>query len=612
MTENEENLILKKICCTNDLDTLLLYLTEVIEESGFSYYRIDLIDSKKENLIIKKIKFSEEHENTTKSVIGGKIPLNSQEEIMVLCYHKDDMIEINPDNLKKFGNTTLNRFNYFKIKYAYCIPLSKNNLKIGSLAIFSLNLPFDTNNMTLLKEKISLFIEPLNNFLAYQFLITEGKENKNLLEKIGKVFEVAETINSLTSIERIYEVIISELLKLFHFHCGIIYLKKGNLLKVEYFHLIDESYRFRMNKYLDLLDDHAGYNLESKESTFAIWAYINNTSNFFHDISGHISSEKYTKQIEVMNVKTYFCLPIRIKNRPIGALSLFTMDSTLPEKEIDIKTIDALCNLLGTSIRNSEIYSELEEKNRIISEDLGLAKRIQQNVIFSEHTKIKELDFYFKYKPQSEIGGDIYDISIIKEKYIRIFLSDATGHGIQAALTTMIISNEYQKLKMLYQTPDSLMTALNNSFLERYYNLTVFFTCIVLDIDLENKRIVFSSAGHPDQYLICFNGIKRIKTIGNMIGVFKNAEYVSSTIDISINDKILLFTDGLYEVFNTKGQEFGETCLYSLVNNAKQADIHNLSEYLVEEISRFAEKKNFEDDLTIIGIEFNKGILSKA
>ncbi|PKL11423.1 MAG: hypothetical protein CVV50_05730, partial [Spirochaetae bacterium HGW-Spirochaetae-6] len=78
----------------------------------------------------------------------------------------------------------------------------------------------------------------------------------------------------------------------------------------------------------------------------------------------------------------------------------------------------------------------LKNAQKIIDDDLQMASRIQKNIISYEYEHYEDLDIFVKYLPQMEVGGDIYDINKLGDGKYRIFLADATGHGVQAALTT--------------------------------------------------------------------------------------------------------------------------------------------------------------------------------
>ena len=92
-------------------------------------------------------------------------------------------------------------------------------------------------------------------------------------------------------------------------------------------------------------------------------------------------------------------------------------------------------------------YAELQRKDVIISDDLRKAREIQQSVIAFNAKDLEGIDIGVHFRPMIEVGGDIFDIYRRGEGQYRLFLADATGHGVQAALVTMLIKGEYDKIK---------------------------------------------------------------------------------------------------------------------------------------------------------------------
>ena len=105
--------------------------------------------------------------------------------------------------------------------------------------------------------------------------------------------------------------------------------------------------------------------------------------------------------------------------------------------------------------KNHEINETLDNLKR----DISVAKKIQRSLMNKNFTDFKNLIFEVSYIPLDEVGGDIYDISEINNKYTRIFLADATGHGVQAALITMAIKGEYESFKHSISSPKKFFCA---------------------------------------------------------------------------------------------------------------------------------------------------------
>ena len=111
--------------------------------------------------------------------------------------------------------------------------------------------------------------------------------------------------------------------------------------------------------------------------------------------------------------------------------------------------------------RLSETLHALEQRERLITNDLEQAQRFQQ-LILPRAPVSDRLRFSVFYRPAELVGGDVYDIYERQPGCFRVFLADATGHGVQAALRTMLLKAEYDRLKD-GSTPEQTLVALNAS-----------------------------------------------------------------------------------------------------------------------------------------------------
>lgn len=314
--------------------------------------------------------------------------------------------------------------------------------------------------------------------------------------------------------------------------------------------------------------------------------------------------------------------PLMIQNSIVG---VFYMDSSYLSSSldaIDIDTVEIFSSQIALAIESGVLYEQLEREfknktrelnltnerlNNIIREiksDMRLAKKIQTKLLPENHIQFKGVDCAIEYAPMFEIGGDIYDIFQIRDGLIRVFLADATGHGIQAALMTTLIKGEFDKVKKLYSSPAEILRILNRNFLDSFRSLNVFFSCIICDINLNLREIVYSSGGHPEQVLLSSSGMRLLPKNGTVIGIRDNAQFKDDRISFKVGSKLILFTDGLFEQFDAEMQMFGEERLYGILEEMKEKSVNAIREKCFSELKDFLEFKNkFHDDITFIGIQ---------
>ncbi|PJZ28499.1 ammonium transporter [Leptospira kmetyi] len=259
------------------------------------------------------------------------------------------------------------------------------------------------------------------------------------------------------------------------------------------------------------------------------------------------------------------------------------------------------------NIREKEILAkELEDNLNLIQSDLSTAKKIQSGIISHKDRTLGELEVIVRYLPLSEVGGDFFDIMELKPGLTRVFLADATGHGVQAALITMAIKAIYESLKRGIYSVTEILYHLNNEFLHTFKNLNQFFTCIVLDIDTNSGNVRYASAGHIPQYLIGEEGIQKLEKTGRIVGAISKTQYTSKDVKITPNSKLVLFTDGLVEQWNVDKEEFGEERVENLIHSLNTQSIRDGIDSLLSEQEKFLSGVSKQDDISVIGINWKR------
>ena len=157
--------------------------------------------------------------------------------------------------------------------------------------------------------------------------------------------------------------------------------------------------------------------------------------------------------------------------------------------------------------------------------------------------------------------------------------------------------------------PAELLRTLNNLFTQKYNLLSHFFTCIIVDIDLNEHFILYSSAGHPHQFLTIdtTEPVNNLSNSGQIVGIGINIEYEQTRIQFKEYFRMFLYTDGLYEDYNANQNEndeiFNEKKLRDLFSNFKNLEVEDCIEQILHQSSIFRGKREIKDDTTILGIE---------
>ncbi|NCN09967.1 MAG: SpoIIE family protein phosphatase [Leptospira sp.] len=250
---------------------------------------------------------------------------------------------------------------------------------------------------------------------------------------------------------------------------------------------------------------------------------------------------------------------------------------------------------------------ELNEQIKSIESDVEMARQIQLNTLpKSAQWKEEKVDIATIYLPKDRVSGDIYDYFKIDEDRYRFFIADATGHGIQAGFLTMNIQTEYQRIKSQYTDPAQILRMLNNSVFNTFGNETVLYSCCLIDIDISQRYLVYSSAGHPSQYLLQEGEFIDLKSLSTLVGFRNDIVMKSKSLPLKDQFKLFLYSDGLTEASRGDHEEFGEKRYKQVILDNQNLSAVDLNVEIFKSVNTFIQDHYYEDDYTSIVVDFKK------
>jgi sigma-B regulation protein RsbU (phosphoserine phosphatase) len=262
---------------------------------------------------------------------------------------------------------------------------------------------------------------------------------------------------------------------------------------------------------------------------------------------------------------------------------------------------------------------ELRERNRQMEADFTMAREIQQVFLpqkyptfpHSASPEQSALRFHYRYLPAAAVGGDFFNIFAISDSIAAVFICDVMGHGMRAALVTAILRGLVEELLPLAMDPGKFLAEINRSLhaiLERTDQPTLA-TAFYMIADVEESELRFASAGHPSPIRVRRDAglAEPLKTYdprhGPALGLFEKSTYPVGRCPIAVNDLILLFTDGLYEVAGPADEEFGEERLLAAVRKRVQSPADQLFAQVLNTVQTFTSKQEFDDDVCLVALE---------
>ena len=257
---------------------------------------------------------------------------------------------------------------------------------------------------------------------------------------------------------------------------------------------------------------------------------------------------------------------------------------------------------LGTvvpRIMGQRLEQEERERERI-EQELSVARRIQQASLPEEVPTLEGWQISPYYKPAREVGGDFYDFHLLSEGRLGVVVGDATGKGVPAAL---VMSTTCGMLQLAARALDSSspgegLEQVNETLFARIPQ-NMFVTCFYAILDPNSGRFTYANAGHDLPYLWHGGEAEELRARGMPLGLMPGMSYEEKERVLEPRDNVLLYSDGLVEAHDPKGEMVGFTRLRTLV--AEQGEGDSLGDFCLEKLYTFVgEGWEQEDDITLL------------
>jgi serine phosphatase RsbU (regulator of sigma subunit) len=235
------------------------------------------------------------------------------------------------------------------------------------------------------------------------------------------------------------------------------------------------------------------------------------------------------------------------------------------------------------------------ERARVALEgELATARDIQRSILPTSMPEVQGLRFTARYAPASTVAGDLYDFLIVDDRRVGVLVADVAGHGIPAALIASMVKVVVSSHAELADDPGALLGELNAA-LRRDVRRN-FVTATYLWLDMNERRVSVSNAGHPAPLLFRGNEVQELGPTGVLLGRFA-AAYESHSPPLLGGDRIAAYTDGVVESRNARGEDFGESRLREILRSGGSADD------VIAAVERWRGANADHDDLTIVVID---------
>jgi phosphoserine phosphatase RsbU/P len=250
-------------------------------------------------------------------------------------------------------------------------------------------------------------------------------------------------------------------------------------------------------------------------------------------------------------------------------------------------------------------HHELTLRHSRLERELEMAARVQRSLLPSCFPESAGFQISSLYHPCDAIGGDYYDF-LKRDGRTVLLVSDVTGHGVQAALSSMLLKATFQQTGLCADDPATLFAELNGK-LARVLPGEVYAAASILWLDEGSSTVRLANAGLPYPFVLRCSPprLDEIPVAGIPLGMFDQVgidSYDVREIEMMPGDVLLVTSDGLAETQQENGELFGDQQLRLALNDFGGRNGREVISGLMERVRLFTGRKPPQDDLTMVAV----------
>jgi sigma-B regulation protein RsbU (phosphoserine phosphatase) len=265
-------------------------------------------------------------------------------------------------------------------------------------------------------------------------------------------------------------------------------------------------------------------------------------------------------------------------------------------------TLARAFNRMASDLREhmSELARTTADKESFLKE-LEIARRLQRRLLPDQPPSIPGYDIAADNMPAREVGGDFFDFIPMTEDRWGFVIADVSGKGITAAIF-MGLSRTIVRATMTRTLDISSSLQQANDLICRDSTSGMFVTLFYAVPIPEERKLRYVNAGHNPPLLLRKGSDEMVALRGKGIalGVKQNIRLEENVIDIGPGDTLVLYTDGVTEAVNEKGEAFGEERLNLAIRESRDATAREIILRIQDAVIAFAGTMHQFDDITLL------------
>ena len=272
-------------------------------------------------------------------------------------------------------------------------------------------------------------------------------------------------------------------------------------------------------------------------------------------------------------------------------------------REYVVVTVTDISEQKRVEAQLRESNALLEDRQNEIEAELAIAKRVQQSLA-PQRLVWKNLAVEAYYSPARSIGGDFGVVLPQRDEFLDVIVCDVSGHGVASALMANRIYSETLDALEQAGEPDTLLQRLHAFVLDRIPQEGFFFTMAAARFAKDGRRFTFAAGGQPPAILVSNGTVRRLESRTGILGCLADTAQPAPAeqLELAPGDRLILYTDGLIEVFNSSGDMLGVEGLEKLVRQSAARTLPEMKQAILDGVDAWTHGP-MTDDVSLVVIE---------
>lgn len=285
---------------------------------------------------------------------------------------------------------------------------------------------------------------------------------------------------------------------------------------------------------------------------------------------------------------------------PLGVVILSERETGQPFSAGDQKLVAAIATQIGIAIQNSRLVRASMDQQRLQQEML-LAHDLQMKLLPQPASLSADAEIAARVVPAESVGGDFYHLFRLGNASTGVMIGDVSSHGYRAALIMALTMSAASIHAQIHSDPGAMLGALLGSVRDELTTTEMFVSLFYGVVNRKKSVLSYANTGHPHAFLFGPDGkYERLPALDPPLGMVDEPPHAKSLPWHPRESLLLLFTDGISDARNAKGEKLGEQRVLDAVRKNRKEPVETIMEKVFESLRRFTGRTPLRDDQTLV------------